>query len=268
VIEDFRPTKIFVSHPVDANRDHRSLYLFLHVALWDLEGKIEIPQIYPYLIHVVGWPKPRGHHLDLALLPPREFKESNIVWRDRDLTAIEIKNKEKAISFYESQIEYAPSYLYTFARKNELFGDYPFIRLKDKKSVNRSWYKFDILKDQDSDDAILSYALNNGNLFIKISPKFHRYFRGFIYLLGYSKKTPFGLMPKIVILSSGSRIEVKDKKEVIHESGISLTYEDGDAVIKIPLGLLKNPDYIMSCVKTSLKDAPLDYNAWRIIELH
>lgn len=268
VIVDFKPTKIFVSHPVDSNRDHRSLYLFLHVALWDLEGKIPIPQVYPYLIHVVGWPKPRGHHLDLALLPPRELSESDIVWRDRDLTEAEVKNKEKAISFYKSQIEYAPSYLYTFARKNELFGDYSFIRLKDRKIVGEHWRKFDVVEDKDEEDAILSYALNNGSLFIKISPKFHGYFRGYVYLLGYNKNTPFSQMPKIQILSSGSRIQVMDKKEVISESGVTLAYENDDAVIEVPLSLLGKPDYVMACVRTSLKDAPLEYNAWRIIELY
>lgn len=33
IILDFKPTKIFVSHPADTNRDHRALYLFLQVAL-------------------------------------------------------------------------------------------------------------------------------------------------------------------------------------------------------------------------------------------
>ena len=32
VILDYRPTKIFVSHPADVNRDHRALYLFTQVA--------------------------------------------------------------------------------------------------------------------------------------------------------------------------------------------------------------------------------------------
>ena len=35
-ILDYRPHKIFVSHPADVNVDHKSLYLFLQVALSDL----------------------------------------------------------------------------------------------------------------------------------------------------------------------------------------------------------------------------------------
>jgi LmbE family N-acetylglucosaminyl deacetylase len=33
VIREFRPTKIFVSHPADHNGDHRALYLFTRIAL-------------------------------------------------------------------------------------------------------------------------------------------------------------------------------------------------------------------------------------------
>lgn len=59
LLEDFKPTKIFVSHPSDTNMDHQALYLFLKVSLWDLEDWLR-PQVYPYIIHVVGWPMPRG----------------------------------------------------------------------------------------------------------------------------------------------------------------------------------------------------------------
>jgi len=40
VIFDYKPTKIFVSHPADVNGDHRALYLFLQVALRDLGKQI------------------------------------------------------------------------------------------------------------------------------------------------------------------------------------------------------------------------------------
>ncbi len=54
VIRDFKPTKVFVYHPVDVNRDHRSFYLFLRIALWDLEDEIARPEVFPYLVHVTG----------------------------------------------------------------------------------------------------------------------------------------------------------------------------------------------------------------------
>ena len=60
VIRDFRPTKVFVSHPADQNPDHLALYLFAHVALWDLASDVA-PQVYPYLVHYPAWPCPRGY---------------------------------------------------------------------------------------------------------------------------------------------------------------------------------------------------------------
>ena len=51
VILDYRPDKIFVSHPADVNVDHKTFYLFLQIALADLKGKIKEPKIYPYLVH-------------------------------------------------------------------------------------------------------------------------------------------------------------------------------------------------------------------------
>ena len=36
VIREFRPTRIFVSHPADDNPDHAALYLFTRIVLWDL----------------------------------------------------------------------------------------------------------------------------------------------------------------------------------------------------------------------------------------
>ncbi len=134
VIRDFKPTKVFVSSPVDVNRDHRSLYLFLQVALWDLEGEIAKPDIFPYLVHVGRWPEPRGYHPDLELAPPDMLKGAEISWQKLKLTDEEVRTKHDAMESYKSQNEYNPIYLFTFARKNELFGDYPVVRLS-KESI-------------------------------------------------------------------------------------------------------------------------------------
>ena len=44
ILRDFKPTKVFVSHPADHNGDHLALYLYLRVALWD-EGMDESPVV-------------------------------------------------------------------------------------------------------------------------------------------------------------------------------------------------------------------------------
>lgn len=69
VLGEFRPTRIFVSHPADYHGDHQSLYLFTQVALWQLDAQ-PAPAAYPYLVHFPHWPDPHGLHGASPLLPP------------------------------------------------------------------------------------------------------------------------------------------------------------------------------------------------------
>lgn len=46
ILRDFRPTKVFVSHPADHMPDHAAGYLVTRIALWQLEHEIQ-PQVYP-----------------------------------------------------------------------------------------------------------------------------------------------------------------------------------------------------------------------------
>jgi len=50
VVREFKPTKVFLSHPADHNPDHLAMYLFFRVALWDLARELT-PAVYPYLVH-------------------------------------------------------------------------------------------------------------------------------------------------------------------------------------------------------------------------
>jgi len=278
VILDFKPTKIFVSHPADTNRDHRSLYLFLRIALWDLEDNIQWPAVYPYIIHVVGWPKPRGYHPELELEPSGNFKD--ILWQKLALSAEEIKAKHDAISVYKSQIESNPPYLFTFARKNELFGDYLPVSLKKQEEGEIRWQDLDVGDDNAAEPmdreeyqkgriSALAYAYQNGNLFIRLIPKrkIDKEFGMYIYLFGYSKKTDFAQMPKIYLAVDIGGLHIKDKKQTLFIKDVQMHYEGKAVVIKVPLTTLGNPAYILSCAKTRSGDLSLDDIAWRILEL-
>lgn len=273
IIIDFEPTKIFVSYPADTNRDHRSLYLFLQVALWDLEGQIKQPMIFPYLIHVVGWPKPRGYHPDLKLAPPQKLKDNEITWQKLDLTPEEITAKHNAISFYRSQIKAEPPYLFTFARSNELFSDYTTIKIKDERSeeINQQDLKIPPASEEEQRDHILrlTYALKDKNFFVKLTlkRKIDKNFGVSIFLLGYNKKIDFSQMPKIRLVIGIGGLHIKDRKQTLFIKDARLYYEGKTLVVKVPLSTLGNPDYILSCANTQIGDLPLDERAWRIIDL-
>ncbi len=275
VLSDFRPTKIFVSHPLDTNRDHRSLYLFLQVALWNLEGKLTRLAVHPYLVHIAGWPKPRGHHPELALQPPEKLKNCGVFWQKLELTGEEAKKKYDTVSFYKSQIEYNPPYLFSFARKNELFGDFPVIKLQDSKTDAMGWFEVGVPEENQEEEepkaslSTLAYALKEEALFIKLTLK-RRIAKDLgisIFLLGYSNSKDFSEMPKINLHIGIGGFRVKDKKQPLFIRGVKLKYQKNAMIIRVPLAVLGDPRYILASAKAVSPVLPFDDTAWRIIEV-
>ncbi|HRZ87018.1 MAG TPA: PIG-L family deacetylase [bacterium] len=274
VIAGFRPTKVFVSHPVDANRDHRALYLFVTVAIWDLEGRIAAPAIFPYIVHVPRWPQPRGYHPRSPLTPP--YVIGKIGWRRTNLGWLEVRAKRKAIRYYRSQIEYEPSYLISFARRNELFGGYPDIDLRDG-AASESWQDVraaeEIGVEATKEDAAkknisaLAYQRRGGDLYIRFTIRnpVDEAFGVNIHLLGYRKGTPFARMPKVRISVNGLRMEFRDKKRRIRAAGAKYHTQGKDHYLRVPLAALGNPDRILASMSTFLGGLDLDETAWRVL---
>ncbi|MFH1888769.1 MAG: PIG-L family deacetylase, partial [Candidatus Omnitrophota bacterium] len=206
VLKGYKPNKIFVSHPADANVDHKAFYLFLQVALSDLGKEIPRPIVYPYLIHCIGWPLPRHYRPELTLNPPEQFLGSYAEWTKFELTPEQLNKKYQAILCYRSQTSSSAFYLLSFARKNELFGDYPGIVLKKEDEVKGGLVQFfgpsnmfnesrdadwnssgDIAKGQGR----ASYGLLGEDLLIRIDKprELNKRFSMQFYLFGYSGET-------------------------------------------------------------------------------
>lgn len=276
IILDFKPTKIFVSHPADHNQDHQSLYLFLRLALWEDAGQTPQPEIFPYLIHVVGWPKPRGFHPEIELTPPEGLEDNNISWQKLALTDEEIKKKQNAVSFYKSQIECDPPYLFTFVRQNEIFGDYPMVKIKPQTTEEVDWQDLGMSNRVIQPTAAeagrvsaLAYARQGDNLLIRLTlkRKIDKVSGISLYLLGYNKKISFAKMPKIHLTVDALGLHLHDKKQTLFVKGIQLTYKDKVLIFKIPLEVLGNPDYILTSARTHTGSLSLDETAWRILDL-
>lgn len=276
VITDFKPTRIFVSHPADGNRDHQALYLFLRVALWDLEGKIPQPQVYPYLIHMRNWPLPKGYHPELAL-DPLEEQTREISWQRSLLTLAEVSTKYQAITYYKTQFR---RHLYPFVRKNELFGDYQIIKLQKSVATETSWYKMAISavtakyqlengQYQEKNISGLAYVRQDDKLLIRLSlkRKLDKDFGVSVYLLGYTKKTEFARMPKLRIALGIMGMRILDKNQPVVVPDAWVKFEGLTAIITVPLKALGNPEYIFSAAHSRTGDFRFDEIAWRIIEL-
>jgi len=275
VIADFKPTKIFVSHPVDTNRDHRAVYLFVKVALWDLAEEIN-PELYPYIVHVPRWPHPRGFYPRAELTPPYALKE--VTWRNLILPEQDIDKKHRAILCYKSQIEYEPSYLVSFARHNELFGDYPLLELRARAAAGSGWSDTEVQGVVVSDDpapekaagniTALGYDLEEGSLLIRLKVKnpLDKAYGVQIHLLGYRKGTDFAGMPKIRIVVGVRGMKIWDKRRKIAVPGADIRKNDGEYVIRIPLVALGYPQYIMANVTAYMGSLQLEETAWRILQ--
>lgn len=137
ILNEFKPTKVFISHPADRSPDHQALYLFTRVALWNLERNIR-PAIYPYLVHYKKWPAPKGYHKDKPLKPPIAI-EKQIPWQVHYLKPEEVELNQKALKTHRSQCISNAKHLLSFIRNNELFGDFPVIGLHPVKSPQFSY---------------------------------------------------------------------------------------------------------------------------------
>lgn len=283
-ILDYKPDKIFVSHPADVNVDHKTLYLFLQVALSDLEGKIPRPKVYPYLVHCVGWPRPRHYHPELELYPPDKFINARINWSRLDLTFAELDAKYRAILFYKSQTQSSAFYLLAFARENELFGDYPVLQLKPQltfKDKIISYFgaseMFKELPDPEAsgyDDTIedkgeVSFAQADDYFIVRVDKpkKLSSRFGALLYIFGYSKATAFAEMPKIRIITSGNSCKAFNAKKRIISHGILIERSRNSLILKIPLKLLGDPDYVLTSLKAYHGNVPVEATGFRKIRI-
>jgi len=279
IFREFKPTKIFVSHPGDHHPDHRSLYLFTQVAIWDLEKEMK-PTVYSYLIHYKHWPKPRGYHPSESLRPPQLFKEK-IPWQTLSLKPEEIERKHIAVKKHRSQYNYSARYLLSFIRSNELFGDFPVIVLKPKTSsvLVSSERKEDLMEipEELTDEERAAFVgiekhsilLEDNHLVISInlSRPLGEAVGVSVHVFGYRKDQAFAEMPKFHVKFGAIEHRVFDQARRLPIDVIKLDRRPKEITIRIPLALLDTPQYILTSARTYIGAVPLDWVSWRTLEI-
>lgn len=262
VLVDFKPTKIFVSSPYDVNPDHRSSYVFITVALFDLKEKIGEPPVYTYLVHKIGWPKAKKYLPSFELSPPADFINEGANWSKVYLNYGEVINKFKALAFYKSQLSFAKNYLLSFVRKNELLCLYPAVTFDGKKALKASQINSKLISK-------ISYSGDEDFLYINISLNRNvaKELKADVYLLGYSKGKDFSLMPKIFFKAKGNTVIAYERRKRIFIDGIKINSKKDLISISAPLKALDNPDYIFSRVILKGELLALYAGGWQVIEL-
>jgi LmbE family N-acetylglucosaminyl deacetylase len=279
ILREFKPTKIFVSHPADHHPDHQSLYLFTRVALWDLEKEMR-PAIYPYLIHYGHWPRPRGYHPARLLEPPQLFRQK-ITWQTHSLKPEEIEHKHAAIKKHWSQYTHGARFLLSFICSNELFGDFPVTTLKPKASsvLSSSERKKHLIKllAQLTEEERASFVgieqrsvlLEDNYLVISVnlSRPVGKAVGVSVYVFGYRKDQAFAEMPKLHVKFGAIEHRVFDQDHRLPINVIKLDGRPKEITIRIPLALLNNPQYILTSARTYIGAVPLDWVSWWTLEI-
>lgn len=275
VLKEFKPTKIFISHPADHNGDHRSLYLFTTVALWNMEKELK-PVICPYLIHAVNWPKPRGYYPDEMLSPPA-FLENQVSWDEYILNKDELLGKDRAIKAHHSEYISSEEYLLSFIRHNELFGNLPLMAaapdLPDGASSEHSEMPEELIETEKAafvgveeryirpEDGSLVFSIS----FSRPLPKSAAVSA---YFFGYRDDVPFGDMPKIRVEIGALGCKSYDQDRRLPSKSIKAVRSAEEITLYVPLQVLRYPQRIMTNAGSYLAEVPLDLGVWRILEIN
>jgi LmbE family N-acetylglucosaminyl deacetylase len=279
-LREFKPTKVFVSHPSDHNVDHQALYLFARVALWDLESEM-CPEIYPYLVHFAHWPVPEGLHMTRPILPPAPLADI-VDWGVAPLSTEQVHVKESALHAHRSQLDSSKAYLNSFVRANELFGDFlPVIASvihTNNQLLAGHRQRFPSLKEQLNDEErtnfvgieTMSVAREKDDLVVNVRLS-KRLFGGVsasVFAFGYRDDQPFEQMPKLRINVGDVRQDVLDQDRKLPKNAVQIHRRGQELTLRIPMKVLGDPQRVLTCVHTYYLDVdPLDWAEWRVVEI-
>lgn len=302
VLRDFRPTHVVLSHPADHNVDHRALYLFARVALWSLEAEGVSPDLLAYPVHFTQWPEPRRYHPLRPAAPPH-FLDDAIPWQEFVLAPFQVTNKLAALRRHHSQFLYASAYLQSFVRRSEVFGDFPDLLLPggagaaEIPETDATQFRTDAALFQelaaesdpwndvasqaaaearyldDHDNDFLGRAVSGDGRHLTLSFRFRKPVSQAttlaVSLFGFRPDVPFGQMPKIVVgLTPAKPVAVHDLGAKLSPDSVEVVRGDGEEIVlRVPFALLGYPEKILAGAKISKGKLPIDWVAWRAIDL-
>jgi LmbE family N-acetylglucosaminyl deacetylase len=269
IISDFKPTKVFVSHPADTNPDHVALDLYLRTALWDLKDEVKA-DVYSYLTHYGKWPQPRGLLFAAPHEPPAKLDEAGR-WVVSPLEPDQVKKKLEAIKRHKTQYGASKAYLDSYMRANELFD-----RVKDIPLAPGSE---GVLLLPSGTSVAAGSALPDGAerrvrvegnelvFTIALNPASTANIETDLSAFGYRSDRPFGEMPKIAIETKGSGHRVRERGNTLPDDQVKVSRSPGQLEVRIPMDLLQQPEKIFFTATASAGKTPLDPLPWVVLDL-
>jgi LmbE family N-acetylglucosaminyl deacetylase len=266
VMASFRPTAVFVTAPFDLNPDHQAAYLFTDSALRDLQDSGPSPALYVYLVHAHRWPEPKKHMPDRALEVPDHIDWGvRVDWEKFPLSAQEVKKKGEAILLYKSQLAYKKHFLLAFARKNEIFAKYPAQKMARSTEPVESKVSF----DEQAVPGEVRCGIFGDELWLAVPFTSALDEMGVLssYVFGYKDGTPFSEMPKLTLRLFGNKLFAYDGARPFHDNKLVYRIENEQLFVRLPLGLLKDPQVLFVSTRNAKEELSLDFGAWKAYEL-
>jgi len=276
ILREFRPTRIFVSHPADHHPDHAALYLFTRVALWDLQGEIA-PTVHPFLVHYPGWPR-RAFRPGEELSPPDRLLAS-FHWQSRELEPAEVAAKRLALVKHRTQYGYSASRLLPFVRSNELYGDLavPVLAAEEGGSVRLLDFHDAAAAPPDPGEEGSELVDLQGLTVRRIGTQLEIAMdlqqpmaEGSAVSLsafGYRPDLPFAAMPKLEIAIEPHSYAVRDQRRILPRGTAWATAAGRRLVARLPLASLNDPRRLFLQVRSGSRRSALGQTPWWIVEL-
>ena len=267
-ILSFQPTHVFVTAPFDLNQDHQATYLYFQVALMNLNDQLNpVPQVHLYVIHAHQWPKDKKFLPNEELSIPKHIDwKTDVNWDAFSLSSEETAKKSDAILKYKSQISYNRNFLMSFARKNELFADYPQEMVKPVHTEQAASRPGHEKAGQPGD---VTYEIDDKFLIIKVPFSSSLDEMGLLtaYVFSYRKGFMFSDMPKFTFKLFGNKMFVRDGSKSFYDRELIYLIEKNRVLIRIPLKDLKDPDFLFVSTRNAKEDMTLDFGSWRLLEV-
>jgi hypothetical protein len=264
-----------VTHPVDGNPDHRSLYLFLQVAMLNLKSRIPIPKVYTYPVHMGRWPRPHLYHPDYWLPWPRRLTDDSSPSWILELPQENVKRKYETIKLYKSQMSVSRHWLTAFARRNEIFTTPQPLELSPLPSTqshhtlivptaSTSDYekiepetRLKSVSYQESQEGLVVKVGLNGSIELEVEVV--------VYLFGYRYDKEFVEMPKICVEWGLDHLLVSDQSTPIFEPPVEIIRSLNEITIVIPWLLLGDPEILFVQGRYVRDETPITRTAWRVL---
>lgn len=262
VILEFRPNKVFVSHPADRHPDHRALHLFARVALWDLEGQLKA-EVLPFLVHYGRWPKPRGYYPAASLNPPEPLYHATR-WLKLPLDEGMVRAKRAAVEAHRTRVDLDPYGMRSAVKCNELFGDLPAARFPPEGSFT----PFLSGEIRTAGIEFASAALKGGNLVLRVRllPSLVAVGGVRVHVYGHRAGTPFASMPKLAVAVGRFGRRVTDLGRRLPGATVALKRRGRDVELTFPLSALGGPERILVSARATAGPVVLGRECWRVLE--